>query len=326
MMKDEDFKSLINKKYPNLKTATQYITRLNKLKDVCDNQPLQTIISNPDTYYTNLRQKYPNISTRKNMLTLILVLFKHSPILTAELSTQQARWKKFHDDMDGFQEAKYARNMPDVKQIVKYTPMEEIRLKYEELKKRDPHVDRQTSQHFVLLSIVLNTPPKRSDYGSMRVYRNRDPNPDGANYLVLHTETKTPSYMVFKTFKTAKKYERIDEVLNRTLFKDISDSLRRHPRNYLLVNKFGEPFGTNHLYSLYVSAAFEKMFGRKTGVSMLRHIYITENIDFNEMSLEERNDIAKQMMHTKGLQEKYAWNKKKICEAMKKLCDDCKDK
>lgn len=322
-MEDEEVRAILKANYKNEKTLDQYLARLNLLKKACDNVTVYTILSNPDTYYDKLRLRYPNISMRKNMITLILAIFRHSKSLST-LDPQQKRWRKFHDDMDGFQEAKYARNMPDAKQLVKYTPMEEIRLKYDELKKVDAHASRQSSQHFLLLSIVLNTPPKRSDYGSMKVYRNKDPNIKDANYVVLHTDTQTPSYMVFTIYKTAKNYSRVDEVLNRQLYKDISDSLRRHPRSHLFVNRFGDPFATNHLYSQWVSAAFERMFGRKTGVSMLRHIYITEELDFNALSLEERGDIAKQMLHSKGLQEKYAWNKKKICDAMKALCDDCK--
>jgi hypothetical protein len=324
-MEDVKIRQILVDSYTNEKTREQYLARLVLLKKVCDGASYYTIIANPDLYYQMLRTRYPNISMRKNMLTLILAIFRNSDNVSSVLGAQRKRWKKFHDDMDGFQEAKYARNMPDVKQLVKYTPMEEIKLKYEELKRGDPHATRQSSQHFLLLSIIINTPPKRSDYGSMKVYRNKDPNLKDANYLVLHTDSQTPSYMVFTVFKTAKTYTRVDEVLNRQLYKDVSDSLRRHPRQYLFVNRFGEPFATNHLYSQYVSAAFEKMFGRKTGVSMLRHIYITEELDFNDLSLEERSDIAKQMLHSKGLQEKYAWNKKKVCEAMKSLCDDCKD-
>ena len=62
------------------------------------------------------------------------------------------------------------------------------------------------------------------------------------------------------------------------------------------------------------------MFGRTTGTSIVRHIYITEELDFNNLSIEEQGDIAKQMMHTKGLQAKYHWSKNKICAAMTHLC------
>jgi hypothetical protein len=329
-MNDSDFTVLIRNSYPNHNTAHNYIVRLKKLQQACSDShsgallPIHIILSKPAVYYDKIRASYPNINTRKNMLTLILSLFKFSPELRVELEAQHKRWKKYHEDMDGFQEARISKGMPSVEQLAKYTPMEEIRLKYDELKRGDPHTDRQTSLHFILLSICLNTPPKRSNYGSMRIYRDTDPNIKDTNYLVLHSpEGRVPSYMVFTQFKTAKTYQRIDEVLNKQLYKDVCDSLRRHPRDYLFVNRFGQPFKTNHLYSIYVIACFQRMFGRKTGTSMFRHIYITEELDFNNLSIEDKDDIARQMMHSKGLQEKYAWSKKKICEAMAHLCDDC---
>lgn len=59
MMKDEEFKSLISKKYPNAKTADQYLARLNKLKEVCYNQPIHSILSSPTQ--THITPTFANI-------------------------------------------------------------------------------------------------------------------------------------------------------------------------------------------------------------------------------------------------------------------------
>ena len=74
---------------------------------------------------------------------------------------------------------------------------------------------------------------------------------------------------------------------------------------------------SNNTYSVFVKKTFEDFFGRATGVSLLRHIYITEKLEFDDMTLEEQDAEAKLMLHTSGLQRKYKWPKKTICP---KLC------
>ena len=74
---------------------------------------------------------------------------------------------------------------------------------------------------------------------------------------------------------------------------------------------------SNNTFSVFVKTTFEQLFGRATGVSLLRHIYITEKLNFDDMTLEEQNEEAKLMLHTSGLQRQYKWPKKTICP---KLC------
>jgi hypothetical protein len=119
-------------------------------------------------------------------------------------------------------------------------------------------------------------------------------------------------------FKTSKYYQTVEEELPPALKKDIDTSLSRHPRDYLFLKDDGEPM-SNNTYSVFVKKTFEEFFGRATGVSLLRHIYITEKLDFDDMTLEEQDTEAKLMLHTSGLQRKYKWPKKVICP---KLCAD----
>jgi hypothetical protein len=74
---------------------------------------------------------------------------------------------------------------------------------------------------------------------------------------------------------------------------------------------------SNNTYSVFVKTTFEQLFGRGTGVSLLRHIYITEKLDFDDMTIEEQETEAKFMLHTSGLQRRYKWPKKVLCP---KLC------
>lgn len=322
-MNDAEIDSVLVRAYAKKTTQDNYRYRLKHLaSNVFSGKPIYDIISHPDTSYTVIRGAYPNISTRKNILTVILALFKHSERLQQLHANEQKRWKTFHDHMDSFQEAKYKKHLPDMKQLAKYTPFEDIELKYKELKRQpDPHASLQDSLQLVLLSIVVSTPPKRSDYGSMQVFNDTDPNIKEQNYLVLRQNTE--SYMVFNKYKS-KESRRVDQELPASVVKDVRDSLRRYPRTYLFVNRFGNPFTTNDGYSKFVIRTFRRLFGKDTGVTMLRHIFITEKLSFDEMDDDELEDVAEKMMHTTKLQRKYNWSKKAICNTLKKLCDDCK--
>jgi hypothetical protein len=108
----------------------------------------------------------------------------------------------------------------------------------------------------------------------------------------------------------------MEEDFPAELTKDLRTSLGRWPRMYLFTKMNGEPM-SNNTYSVFVKHVFEELFGRKTGVSLLRHIYISEKLDFDDMTLQEQEDEAKYMLHTSGLQKAYKWPKKILCP---KLC------
>ena len=317
---DNAINNIICSAYPNEKTANNYLSRLKHIKEICDVDSIYAVVSNPQKNYSCLQTKYPNINTRKNVITVILALFKHSPLLSKRLEKEQIAWKKFHDMLNSLQEAKYKKSLPDPHQIAKYTTSEEMSDVYQKVKSSgEAHKTLADSQKYLILSMAVHMAPKRADLHTMRIYYEDDPNIKDANYLVLRRNMSIPSYMVFNVYKTAKQYKRVDDALPYPFYKDVMDSLRIHPREYLFINIFKKPFGNNNAFTKFVIRTFEQFFGRKTGVTMLRHIFITEKVDMNE-SQEYLEEISQKMMHSKELQRKYNWSKKAICERMRAIC------
>ena len=317
---DESIYNIILSAYPNKKTADNYVARLKTIKQVCHVESIYDVISNPQKCYAFIRSKYPNINTRKNVITVLLVIFKHSTLLSKRLQKEQIEWKKFHDMMNSLQEAKYKKSLPDPHQLAKYTTSDEMFDLYKKIKSSDnPHKTLTDSQRFLILSMAVHMTPKRADLHTMKIYYEKDPNISDANYLVLRRNASIPSYMVFNVYKTAKQYKRVDDTLPYEFYKDVMDSLRIHPRDYLFINIYKKPFGNNNAFTKFVIRTFEHLFGRRTGVTMLRHIFITEKVDMNE-SEEYLEEISQKMMHSKELQRKYNWSKKAICERMQAIC------
>ena len=307
----EHYKAVITRAYSNLNTRKEYLARLSSLHRI---QPdLEALFHNPTTEYPALQTAYPSLLTRKNLLTLILVLFREDEALKTRTETL-AKWKKLHDDLARHMDAKVKRSEPSEKQVEKYTSFEEIETMYESLKKKGPHSEERTSYQFLLLSLLVHLKPKRADFGAVKIYRDTDPKDKENNYIVLRS--KGSSFLAMNLYKTSKHYQTVEEDLPEGLKRDIEDSLRRWPRTYLFQKGNGEAM-SNNTYSAFVKANFNKLFGRATGVSLLRHIYITEKMNFEDTTLEEQEEVARLMLHTSGLQRMYKWPKKTICP---KLC------
>lgn len=307
------FEALIDRVYTNNTTRNDYKSRLRMLVSKLD-APILDILTNPETYYSKLQAVYPSLTTRKNILTVILVLYREDKDMQIKYATEYERWKKLHDDLARLQDAKVKRSEPDDKQIAQYTSYEEIESKYELLKKRSYHDSERHSMQYVLLSILVHLRPKRADLGSLHIYYEKDPRRTDMNYIVLRA--KGTSYLVMNMYKTSQYYQTVEEDMPDRLVKDIQTSLSRWPREYIFRKDDGEPM-SNNTYSAFVKSTFRDFFGRATGVSMLRHIYITEKVNYEDMTLQEQEDTAKLMLHTSGLQRKYKWSKKAICP---KLC------
>jgi hypothetical protein len=310
---EDRFVKLLERVFTNEKTRKNYESRLRTLIKHMNATTLEEILIDPEKYYPAIRAHYESLTTRRNVLTAILVMFREDEVLRTKTDIA-AKWRKLFEEITRHTEARAKRSEPEDKQIAKYTSFEEIESKYEEMKKFAPHSDRKKSFQFVLLSFIVYMRPKRADLGTIHIFKEKDPNRTDINYLVLRK--KGASFLAMNIYKTSKHYQTVEEDLPDGLRRDIIHSLKRWPRAYLFTKENGQPM-SNNTYSHFVMNAFQEIFGRATGVSLLRHIYISEKLDLDNMTLEEQDEEAKLMLHTSGLQRRYKWPKKVICP---KLC------
>lgn len=319
LQKRMEYKELFTRVFSNVKTRENYISRLNgmlkKLEQTGNTVTMYDIVATPDIWYPLIREAYPAITTRKNILTAILVIVREEE----EFVGVRERWKKLHEDLRRHLDVQIRKSEPTNKQVANYTSFEEITAKYQDLVKSSPHATRQDSLHFILLSLIVHLRPKRADLGSVLLFK-KDPNRTDINYVVLRDAKEGSSFLSMNVYKTSKFYKKVEEELPPALVRDLSTSIARWPRSYLFVkegDRKGEEPMSNNTYTAFVQRTFEHYFGRATGVSLLRHIYISEKVDFDNMTLEEQEEEARLMLHTAGLQRQYKWPKKTLCP---KLC------
>jgi len=157
----------------------------------------------------------------------------------------------------------------------------------------------ETLLHYTILALYTETQPRRNqDYLDMMVVKSMPKDADH-NYLVV-TKGK-PSKFIFNIYKTAKKYGQqtldipptLAEILK--LYLKFNPQKKETPHNFL-VSYDGSPIVAQNA----ITRVLNKVFGKKVGSSMLRHIFLSTKYDIKEM---EKDAAA--MGHSVEEQKKY---------------------
>lgn len=286
------------------KTHESRLSSLMKITHDHTKFSLMRIISNPDKYSKRLKKQYPSPTTQKNLVTTVLSVFKYMD-LQCKLQEAHEKWLNVHKELHEQQTLKVKENKPSPNQEQAYVSFEEIKKKYKELKHGDdPHATLRDSLILTFLAFTVYQKPKRADLGCVRIY-NTENGKATENYIRLLDDS---SFIVLNKYKTAKTNGPIIEELQPKFVRALRRSLKVHPRQYLFVQGNGEPFTKNNSYTQFIIRNMERLFdGKRVGVSLLRHIYITEKVDLNKLSVNDQENIAKQMGHSTNLQNLYKW-------------------
>jgi hypothetical protein len=130
--------------------------------------------------------------------------------------------------------------------------------------------------------------------------------PTDKNYLIVESG-KVPRQFIYNVYKTAKKYGQQQMNIPETSVENPIHSalllyLKHHPQRKekkeftpFLVAREG-PFNSNNS----ITRVLNRVFKKKIGSSMLRHIYLSSKYD-----VADRNATAEGMAHSPSLQHKY---------------------
>ena len=149
---------------------------------------------------------------------------------------------------------------------------------------------------FLIMSLYMLQPPVRADYGEMRIFPKYDKKRTG-NELIWN---KSPVF-VFRDYKTAKTYGEVKIPVSKALQDVIRDWFER--LGMMPSHLLGDAVSPN-TFAVTVARTFKKLLGQEFGVSMLRHSYITHMFP-KLKSIKQKEDLAKKMLHSRDLQEKY---------------------
>ena len=253
----------------------------------------------------DLVKKYADstVKTIYASIVSVLSLFKDKP-------AYKKVYHHYYDLMMGKNEEAKQNESSDKtqKQTDNWITWEEVQQKVADLRekvaefKSNKNITTQqydTLLHYLIVSLYTETQPRRNqDYLDMFVSK-KQPTETEHNYVVL-TKSK-PTSFIFNKFKTSKKYGQQTLEVPEALANVISEYLKFHPLKKnatfkFLVSSDGTPITAVNA----ITRILNKIFGKRVGSSMLRHIFLSTKYDIKEMEKD-----ANAMGHSVEEQKKY---------------------
>jgi hypothetical protein len=310
-------------------TLATYAARLHRLKRKLRAASFCDIARQATKHIAAIRRTASGSSplTTKNLVSAVSAVFKHDAGMRHAFPRERDKWAEYHTELKAAEVKAYHKNLPlNERQAKNYVSMDEIEARFVERMKAGHASGLKDSMQTLLLGFYSDMLPKRSDLGALHAYRSAKelatvPAQElrQQNYVVLFSSpsSSAPSSrplpaaaagrLVLHKHKTSKTYAEIVEEVPKRLAKQIAASLDAWPRSHVFVDTRGRPL-TNNGYTQFVIRSFKEMFGRGAGTALLRHAYVTERVDFNNMSTEQRQHIARLMGHTTDVQDTvYRW-------------------
>ena len=163
----------------------------------------------------------------------------------------------------------------------------------------------ETLLQLLVLSLYTDIAPRRNqDYLDMYIVKKHNAKmPTDKNYLDVASKK-----FIFNKYKTAKKYGAQTEEIPATLFERIELYLSKHPlwkagRKGTAPIKFLVTAGGEPIVALNaITRILNKIFDKKIGATMLRHIYISDKFG---NTLEDMKKTATGMGHSLNVQRDY---------------------
>jgi len=142
---------------------------------------------------------------------------------------------------------------------------------------------------YIILTLYTQMPPRRSlDYTAFKI-KEVDETKD--NFMKY---SKGKYTMVFNKYKNSKKLGSQEVEIPKSVGALLKKFCKKSPYDYLVVNSLGKSVKQN-----YINNTLNRLFGKKIGSSMLRHIYTTEK--FGNVDLEDLKQTTEDMGNSEPL-------------------------
>lgn len=249
---------------------------------------LYYIAAHPEVYIPWLDTQYPNVASKKVYLSFILGLYKYNPGFSDQCPNAYNMYVEAFKEADKAVETKYKENKPSDRQKDGYVPHDDL------IKKRNMLPEGSIDR--LLLGFYTYLPPIRCEYGRIALVDNKSDSQE-PNRIV------DGKHLIISQFKTKRYHSPYVKELPAPLVKELRHSLSVQPRQFLFVNKYGNPFTPNG-YSRWTGERFFELFGKPLTVTLIRHSFIN-TLDFNNLTVAEKERIAEAMQHTVSTQDRY---------------------
>lgn len=295
-MSEQKLLEEITKNRPNIapSSARAYLSTLKTIYKKTENGEELTpsyFKSNVDRILDYLKDS-PSSTRKTKLAALVVICGNHS--CTKEYRNQMM------DDIKEYSESSHLNEKSD-KQKENWISQEEVKQLYNQYEKvvaplwtkvrKNEELSKAEFNRlgeFITLSLfVLQAPRRILDYTEFKI---RNVNPKIDNYL-------KGKKFIFNRYKTQKSHGQQEVEVNPTLLKYLKLWMKANPTEYLLVDN-----KRSKLSQPQLTLRLNNIFGRKISVSMLRHIFITDELAPEIEKLEKK---AEEMGHSMEMQRDY---------------------
>ena len=268
-----------------LKTYIGCLRRLN------ENYLEQDFIDDYKDVILYLREKYPNLSSRKTYLCAVMYQVKDK---------SKTAYDAYKAEIDSMR--------PEITKIATNQLLtkdkEETYIKWDILKKAGKKAIELYQEAKINLGDALicvlytEQAPVRADYNGMVFIRDvRQARDQNFNYCLLRV--RNPCF-IFHSYKTSASYGRVIikiKPLTYTILVARQQEMMTKSENVLFTESQSN-------FSTRVNEAFKKVIGKGVSINTLRHSFITSFLNTNP-SIRKKEEISKLMMNSIVLQERY---------------------
>ena len=235
-------------KIRNTTTVNTYVSKLNKLTGVMG-KSIYDIAKTPHVSIPKIKELYAGSAfTQKNMIGLMLTVFKYNPDLITKKRQAYNAW------VLAMKEYKSLESVADTK-----VTRDDLIAKYNDVSTKLVYKTDYT--HHLLLSLLVHLPDvPRANYAHIAIVRAPALKSPSADYVYLK-----PGGSFLKL--DGKKYNMPD-----VLVADIEKSIKIHPRSWLFVDSSDKSYTKQNTFNVFVIRTMNKLFGQKIGVNDLAKV------------------------------------------------------
>jgi hypothetical protein len=306
---NQEFKAIILKNRPLLASTTvaTYMASIRKIQSLVNVKAdtIESLINNREEIVKQLAEiQTPMV--RKSKLSVIITILDdkhedHSDELDKALKFYR---KEMTEDAAKVDRKELSQELSD-KQKEHLISQDEVNNIYNQLKAEATPLMKKTTltrkqfetlQNFVLLSMYVLIPPRRSmDYALFKIRNFSESSDSRDNYMINYNKNKKKGLasFVFNSYKNSGR-------LGRQTINDIPKSLERiidmwktyNKTDFLLINNQG-----NQITQSRISSLLNEIFGgRNISTSMIRHIWLTDK--YKDVDLQDLTNTANAMGQT----------------------------
>ena len=304
-----NIQELIKKERPTIKDSSlkAYAISLKKLNNNNEIKNLNYLKDDKEIFkiINNLA-----LSTQRSYLTAILVIL--GAIKKKEFEKVLKKYRdhlsKLNNDYNEFinkneKTDKQDKNWVSLKALNKVRNQYKRELEERSILKKKTQLTRaqlELLQKYVVASLYTLAAPVRLDYGNMKIIDREKDNDGKRNFLLVKGRNKKT--FIFNDFKNKKSMGEREIKVNTKLNTILNIWLTHNTSDNFLLNSKGQIMNENAL-SKYIKKVF-KPTGKSVNLNLLRHVYISENIDLEAMK--KQKALAESMMHSGDQQLDYA--------------------